>query len=1464
MSDIDPAEAPAAESSRGLAPAGEPQPVGVDERAATHDDDTFKMDMNDEGGELAPQETLAVDDLLAEEAETGTFMQKLTKRMTKRKADRDSKAASGKDDAPDAKPIKYRELFRYADRYDKICIFFGFWAAACHGACMPLFTIIFGDVIDQLGETEDPTAYDPAVFLNQMRESAIWFVVIGSVAFVFATFQVGLFMFSSARQGNRIRKKYVHGVFAQEMSYFDAHESGELTSRVAGDVGIISSGFGDKLGSFIQFYSTFFVGIIIGFVYGWKLTLVILSTTPLLALSGALFAKFSADATVQGQQAYASAGAIAEEVFSLIRTVVAFGGEEREMGRYNAELSAAYKTGVKRAALSGAAIGLTMFIIFASYGLGFWYGNELVQRGEMTAGRVLTVFFSVVIGSMGLGQGAPALTAFAAARGAAPRVFEMIERQPQIDNFSTEGEILDSSSFQGDVEFRDVKFTYVSRPDELILKGMSFKVNPGQTLAFVGQSGCGKSTSIGLIERFYDVLDGQVLMGGKDVRSINVQSLRSQIGLVSQMPTLFAASIRENIALGAGFEMVEEKDETGSHGTRYFRRREVSFEQVQEAAKKANAHEFIMRMPEQYDTVLGQRGALLSGGQKQRVAIARALVRDPKILLLDEATSALDTKSEKTVQAAIETAAKGRTTVVIAHRLSTVRHADIIAVVDAGQIVESGSHDELMKLPEGRYRAMVQAQQIQSEEDAKKMKGRENADEDFIDRSATTATDEDEHHHEALAAAYMEDGAGGATKTSTHASDKESLMRAIEEGADQDSSAEAGKPAVDKNVGTRALKLNTEEWYIIAAGILGAILNGSSFPVFALIFTELVVVLTQSDNSSDVAFWSCMFVVIGAGTWIALFLQVSMFGWSGELLTRRVRSLSFAAIVRQDMAFFDHRDHTVGALSTMLASDANSVRNLAGESLGAAAASVTTIAVGVALAFTGCWKLAFVVLAFVPAMAVAQVLQIKLMTGFSEKSDKQFAHAGRIASEAVDNIRTITSLGVGEHFYELYREELKGPSRDARKSAMVTGIAFGFSVFIQFAIWSVSFYYGSLLIDRMECSFTGVMRAITALLFAAMQLGQVSATMPDMASAKVAATRVFQLVDRKPEIDAFSDEGRKLDSVSGDVEFDEVKFEYPTRKEVPVLRGLSVSIDHGQTLAFVGESGCGKSTTIGLVERFYDYRSGTIKLDGVPLTDLNVRWLRSQIGIVSQEPDLFNTTIRENILYGFSKEDMTIVTDDQVEKAAELANAVDFIRRLPHGFDEPVGERGSKLSGGQRQRIAIARALVRNPKILLLDEATSALDSRSERVVQDALNRASKGRTTLVIAHRLSTIADSEKIAVVRSGRSRLSRAKSVQVYCSFILTRLSRFVVREGFLSIHCSLAQTQAGPLWRARHCVLRQVHSVPDTELHFSSTQTVTAFHYRASYASFIPATIADRNGVSSICSLLRPCTPRLRLF
>lgn len=376
------------------------------------------------------------------------------------------------------------------------------------------------------------------------------------------------------------------------------------------------------------------VGFIVSFIYTWKLTLVILAVTPVLAICGGVFAALTAETTSEGQGAYGAAGAIASEVLSLIRTVHAFGGQEEEAKRYEAKLSSAYKAGISKGFVNGLGMGLTMFLIFCSYALSFWFGARLIRNGEISVTDLFVAFFSVLTGSMGIGQAAPSFAAFAAARGAAPRVYDVIDRASVIDPLAEEGATLDSVA--GKISFEGVTFNYKNRAEEggePVLQDLDLDIDVGATHALVGPSGCGKSSTMGLMERFYDPQFGSVKIDGVDLRTLNPKWLRAQMGYVGQMPTLFRATIRENIAYGAAMEFGDGTD---------IKRAEVTDDQIIEAAKLANAHGFITRLPEGYDTLLGERGALLSGGQKQRICIARAIVRQPKILLLDEATSALD------------------------------------------------------------------------------------------------------------------------------------------------------------------------------------------------------------------------------------------------------------------------------------------------------------------------------------------------------------------------------------------------------------------------------------------------------------------------------------------------------------------------------------------------------------------------------------------------------------------------------------------------------------------------------------------------------------------------------------------------------------------------------------------------------------------------------------------------------
>jgi len=1209
------------------------------------------------------------------------------------------------------KPVGWVQLFRYASRRDGIFMVLGTLCSIGHGALMPLFTIFLGDIINvfsDFGTSGSPVIPEQGQMIKDalvagVRRAAVKLIILAVAAGVLAFGQVYFWMRSAQKQGNRIRERYIQSVFAQEMGWFDQIDSGELTTRVAGDVDLIQAGMGDKVASALQFTTTFFTGFIIGFVFGWKMTLIIFAATPVLAIAGVVFGKMIAETTGEGQGHYAEAGAVADEVLGMIRIVTAFGGRERELARYDTKLDKAYRAGVRKAGAMGMAMGFMFMVIFFVYALAFYVGNRLVSSGEMMPGSVLTVFFSVFFGAMSLGQSGPAVSAVMTARGAAPKVFEIIERDSQIDPFSDEGEIPDT--IHGEVHFENVAFSYPSRPDTQILRSLNLSAPQGKTLALVGPSGCGKSTAVLLLERFYDPSEGTVKIGGVDIRKLNVTFLRSQIGFVSQMPTLFAGTIRENIALGA--PLVSSRDESGRL---IWTRREVSMKEIESSAKKANAHNFIMKLPEKYDTVIGERGAMLSGGQRQRIAIARALIRDPAILLLDEATSALDAASEKVVQEALERASQGRTTIVIAHRLSTIKDADSIAVLSGGGVVEQGSHADLM-MKAGIYRNLVELQNIEaSKQEAKK--------DSHVGHSAEKDVDD-------------------VAQPSQSMTRDQSLQESVTE--------DQNDPVVDKGVTLRAFRDSRSHWLYIMLGIVGSAGLGVMFPLMSWIFS---IVLTELASKGDnINFWCGMFVVLGLASFIVQYLQFGMLGISGEGLTRSLRSRCFAALLRQEMAYFDERENSVGSLIVRLSTEATLVQGLTGQAFGIMVQIVFTLLSGIIIAFTGCWYVALLVLGLLPFIGIGGAIQMKLMTGFDANSKTLFSSAGRIASEAVDNNRVMAAIGAERHFLSLYKDALSGPLKSGLRTAIVGGAGFGFAEFFIFGVFAFSYWLGSTLTAQDKCSFLDVNKALNGLLFAGMTLGQAAAFIPDIGAARVAATKIYRLIDRHSSIDPSSPDGRK-DEVMGEVNANDVGFHYPTRPEVRVLRNLSFSVRQGMTLALVGESGCGKSTVVSLLERFYDVDKGEFLVDGVALVDYNVARVREQMSIVTQDPDLFDASVRDNITYGLTSD----VSDDDVEQVARAANAHDFISELVDGYQTRVGERGGQLSGGQRQRIAIARALIRNPKILLLDEATSALDSKSEHVVQQALDLARVGRTTIIIAHRLSTVKNADAIAVVKGG----------------------------------------------------------------------------------------------------------------
>ncbi|TEA23202.1 hypothetical protein DBR06_SOUSAS5510008 [Sousa chinensis] len=816
-----------------------------------------------------------------------------------------------------------------------------------------------------------------------------------------------------------------------------------------------------------------------------------------------------------------------------------------------------------------------------------------------------------------------------------------------------------------------------------ILNNLSMVIKSGEMTAMVGSSGAGKSTALQLIQRFYDPSEGMVTLDGHDIRSLNIQWLRAQIGIVEQEPVLFSTTIAENIRYG---------------------REDATMEDIVRAAKEANAYSFIMDLPQQFDTLVGEGGGQMSGGQKQRLAIARALVRNPKILLLDMATSALDNESEAMVQEALSKVQHGLTIISVAHRLSTVRAADVIIGFERGTAVERGTHEELLERKGVYFTLMTLQSQGDQAFNEKDIKG--NSDTLMATKEIGGAS---------LVAQWLR----------VRLPMQETQVRVLDKNIPVEEEIE---PAPVR----RILKVNAPEWPYMLVGAVGAAVNGTVTPFYAFFFSQILGVSKQLDQLySPPAFG------LSISGYYSFMFQGYAFAKSGELLTKRLRKLGFRAMLGQDIGWFDDLRNSPGALTTRLATDASQVQGAAGSQIGMMVNSFTNITVAMIIAFFFSWKLSLVIVCFFPFLALSGAIQTKMLMGFATHDKQALEVAGQITNEALSNIRTVAGIGKERQFIEVFETELEKPYKTAIRKANVYGFCFGFSQCIVFVANSASYRYGGYLIPNEGLHFSYVFRVISSVVLSATALGRAFSYTPSYAKAKISAARFFQLLDRQPTIKVYSSAGERWDNFQGQIDFVDCKFTYPSRPDIQVLNGLSVSVGPGQTLAFVGSSGCGKSTSIQLLEHGHDSKN------------VNVQFLRSKIGIVSQEPVLFACSIVDNIKYGDNTKE---IPTEKVIEAAKQAQLHDFVMSLPEKYETNVGSQGSQLSRGEKQRIAIARAIIRDPKILLLDEATSALDTESEKTVQVALDKAREGRTCIVIAHRLSTIRNSDIIAVMSQG----------------------------------------------------------------------------------------------------------------
>ncbi|XP_027153546.1 ABC transporter B family member 4-like [Coffea eugenioides] len=1193
-------------------------------------------------------------------------------------------------------------------------------AAVGSGICLPLMQVILGEMINSFGET-----LDRKQVVHEVSKVSSKYVYLALGSGVASFLQVACWNITGERQAARIRSLYLRSLLMQDIAFFDKEIStGEIIERISVDTITIQDAIGEKVGKFIQVSASVFGGFIIAFIKGWLLSLVLLSSIPPLILASSAMTIQLAKRASQGQAAYSVAATVVEQTLSSIRTIAAFTGEKKAIVEYGNSLNKAYKSGVQEGLAAGLGFGLFTFFSYCTYALAIWFGAKMISEKDYSGGDVLNVTLAVLSGSFSVGHASPCLSAFASGQAAGFKIFQIMKRKPGISPYNSDGLKLDNMS--GTIELKDVYFSYPARVHEQIFRGFSLLIPSGTTTALVGRSGSGKSTVLSLIERFYDPQAGEVLIDGVNIKEFQLKWIRSKIGLVSQEPVLFASSIGDNIAYG--------KDN-------------ASLEEIKSAAEHANAAKFIDKLPQGLDTMVGLHGIQMSGGQKQRIAIARAILKDPRILLLDEATSALDAESERIVQQALDGVMVNRTTVVVAHRLSTVKNADKIAVTDQGKIVEKGSHAELLQDPEGAYSQLIRLQQLSKE-----------SYDHVVDNHDGSEIEVDSGRHSSQRISSLKSisqcssAVGNSSRHSFSISISLPAVVSMQETALGKSQEPVLMPSnMDQQVPLYSLAyLNKPEIPQLLLGSLAAVVAGAILPIFGVILSRAIKTFYEPPHElhNNSRFWALMLVVLGVSALLATPLKTYYFAVAGCKLIRRIRLKCFEKIVHMDISWFDRQENSSGRISSRLSIDATSVRSLVGESLSLLVQNSATAFAGLLFGFAASWRLSLIVIVTLPLIGLNGYMHLKSLSGFGADAKKLYEKATQVASDAVGSIRTVASFSAEDKVIFLYEKKCKGPVTIGIKQGLYGAVGYGLSMFFFYSVYAIIFYTGARLIKAGETTFSEVFQVFYGLSMAAVSISQSGMLSPDFSKARSGAASIFALLDLNSPIDSSKTTGITMDNVKGDIVLQHVSFKYPSRPEVQIFKDLCLAVEYCQTLALVGESGSGKSTVISLLQRFYDPDSGKITLDGVELQSLNLKWLRQQMGLVSQEPVLFNGTIRANIAYG--KEGSA--AEAEIISAAEKANAHNFISSLQQGYDTIVGERGTQLSGGQKQRVAIARAIIKSPKILLLDEATSALDAESEKVVQDALVQAMVGKTTIVVAHRLSTIKGADLIAVVKNG----------------------------------------------------------------------------------------------------------------
>ncbi|UJR34425.1 hypothetical protein I4U23_021832 [Adineta vaga] len=966
-------------------------------------------------------------------------------------ARRDSRYQKIDDETKNTEKYKYigiAKLFRHVDNYDIALMAISFLFVIIHAACVIGNLALFGKITGIFAiESFDNNCHNdyenlttvasnlndclPGIELNafnyerlhkfchndttivsstialtgtSLREKVMvivhWLLIIGFVLWAASALEYLFWTISVKRQTTRMNILLFESLLQRKIEYLDTNPSDKFNSNLFTNITTIEKGIGFEFFIIFGILLCMVFSLTMSFFINWELSLIMSFIIPIVITGSVIFSRLVASETENELRTYSKAGHIVQEVFSSVRTVFSLNGTKFERQRYEKELDPTCWSSIRKGAVYGVFNGwlsLTTYLVFA---LGFIFGSILMSYGkhEFNLSNILIVviMFAECVGYFGMIG--PFFQSLSEARGAAVSVFQLTDEghDPNINEKEILAEdLLDEESIPdiiGDIQFDNVNLAYISRKDVTVLKNLNFIARSNQRTALVGSSGSGKSTCMSLLLRLYEPSSGRITIDGRPITDFTIKQLRKSIGVVSQEPILFGMSIYENIRLGK------------LNATR---------KEIEEAAREANAHNFIMKLPDKYETLVGERGIQMSGGEKQRIALARALVKQPSILLLDEATSALDNVSEKIVQEALDRACKNRTTIVIAHRLSTIQNADQIYVLDRGSVIEEGKHEILMTKEEGKYQTMVKKQQMQG------MTEDNDYDDDRIIMERISEQDDPQMAER---------------------------NRLLSEGELVDMDKRESISPKKQSIFLRLLSMNSSEWLTIVIACVACLIAGICQPLFAILLAEIIHSFKGchlSNIRQRVLYSSLVFFFLGVFLLIIRFLESTAFAIAGSKLIKRIRAKAFACLLRQEVAYFDRPENSSGTIGARLSSGAAAIQDVAGVRLGVICEAFALTGFGVLFGLL--FNVQLTVIIFLPMilLTVFGLIHIYSCKSLMDRLNIMQGEASALAADVLQNMRTVKQLSAEKEMLRRYSEIIHKALALSCKSDMLTALFFG-------------------------------------------------------------------------------------------------------------------------------------------------------------------------------------------------------------------------------------------------------------------------------------------------------------------------------------------------------------------------------------------------------------------------------------